>query len=206
MLRSCQYRDIWEVPTKPGLNCVSPQQEQNNLIAHQAIGIFVDFALFALPIWVINAKMIFSTKKIQVILVFSVGIFVVATGIVRMVMLNTLLFLEDPYVPPQACLPYGFISRGTNHAIAIGHSLCPQLAHGLISKAMLAYGVRLSQPCSLWFDWCLSSSASVAKSSATVAPTKVTTFRGTQTGLVETVTGPPVLHATRAGMHGTAVA
>ena len=40
--------------------------------------------------------MIFSTKKIQVILVFSVGAFVVATVIVRIVMLNTLLFLEDP--------------------------------------------------------------------------------------------------------------
>ncbi|KUJ17275.1 uncharacterized protein LY89DRAFT_746789 [Mollisia scopiformis] len=88
--------DIWKVPTTPGLKCVSAQQEQNNLIAHQAIGIIVDFALFALPIWVINSKMMKSAKKVQVILVFSVGLFVVITGVVRMVMLNTLLFLADP--------------------------------------------------------------------------------------------------------------
>ncbi|KAF8861251.1 hypothetical protein BDZ45DRAFT_740577 [Acephala macrosclerotiorum] len=88
--------DIWKVPTTPGLNCVSAQQEQNNLIAHQAIGIIVDFMLFALPIWVINSKMMRSAKKMQVIAVFSVGLFVVITGIVRMVFLNTLLFLADP--------------------------------------------------------------------------------------------------------------
>jgi hypothetical protein len=66
------------------------------IIAHQAIGIIVDTALFALPIWVINTNMMNSAKKIQVILVFSVGVFVVITGIVRMYLLNTLLFLADP--------------------------------------------------------------------------------------------------------------
>ncbi|CZR56800.1 uncharacterized protein PAC_06689 [Phialocephala subalpina] len=96
LLTQRQYSDIWKVPTTPGLNCVSAQQEQNNLIAHQAIGIIVDFMLFALPIWVINSKMMRSAKKMQVIAVFSVGLFVVVTGIVRMVLLNTLLFLADP--------------------------------------------------------------------------------------------------------------
>lgn len=96
MLIEGRPSDIWKVPTTPGLNCVSAQQEQNNLIAHQAIGIIVDFMLFALPIWVINSKMMKSAKKMQVIAVFSVGLFVVVTGIVRMVLLNTLLFLADP--------------------------------------------------------------------------------------------------------------
>ncbi len=53
-------------------------------------------ALFALPMWVINTKMMNSAKKVQVMLVFSVGIFVVITGVVRMYLLNTLLFLSDP--------------------------------------------------------------------------------------------------------------
>ncbi len=66
------------------------------IIAHTAIGIIVDVALFALPIWVINTKMMNSAKKVQVMLVFSVGIFVVITGIVHMYLLNTLLFLSDP--------------------------------------------------------------------------------------------------------------
>ncbi|KAF4633761.1 hypothetical protein G7Y89_g4357 [Cudoniella acicularis] len=89
-------KDVWLPPSTPGLDCVSSQQEQNNIIAHQAIGIAADLALFALPLWVINSKMMNSAKKIQVMLVFSIGIFVLATGIVRMVLLNTLLFLEDP--------------------------------------------------------------------------------------------------------------
>lgn len=64
--------------------------------AHAGITIIIDFALFALPIWVINAKMMKSSKKYQVMLVFSVGLFVVATGIVRMVYVCTLDFLADP--------------------------------------------------------------------------------------------------------------
>ncbi len=66
------------------------------IIGHTAIGIIVDVALFALPMWVINTKMMNSLKKAQVMLVFSVGIFVVITGVVHMYLLNTLLFLSDP--------------------------------------------------------------------------------------------------------------
>ncbi|KAI1868287.1 hypothetical protein JX265_007110 [Neoarthrinium moseri] len=88
-------KDIWLVPTTPGLNCVSPQQENSMMVGHQAVGIMIDFALLALPIWVVHTKMLFSQRKIQVILVFSVGVFVLVTGIIRIVMLKTLLFLED---------------------------------------------------------------------------------------------------------------
>lgn len=89
-------RDIWLIPSTPGLNCVSAEQEQANVIAHQAISLIVDFILLALPIWVINQKMIYSNKKIQVMCVFAVGGFVIITGIVRMYLINTLLFLSDP--------------------------------------------------------------------------------------------------------------
>ncbi|KAH6681516.1 hypothetical protein B0J14DRAFT_576537 [Halenospora varia] len=87
--------DIWKVPS-PDLNCKTSNQEQANMKAHAGITIIIDFALFALPIWVINAKMMKSSKKYQVMLVFSVGLFVVATGIVRMVYVCTLDFLADP--------------------------------------------------------------------------------------------------------------
>lgn len=89
-------RDIWLAPSTPGLNCVSSQEENSMMIGHQAIGIIIDFALLVLLIWVIHYKMMFSNRKIQVILVFSVGTFVVVTGIIRIVMLKTLLFLQDP--------------------------------------------------------------------------------------------------------------
>ncbi|KXH33928.1 hypothetical protein CSIM01_02263 [Colletotrichum simmondsii] len=40
--------------------------------------------------------MIFSQRAFQVILVFSVGLFVIITGCIRLVMLKTLFFLADP--------------------------------------------------------------------------------------------------------------
>lgn len=96
-LTECKpIKDIWVVPTAPGLNCVTPQEENSMMVGHQAIGIIVDLALLALPLWIIWKKMLYSNKKIQVLLIFSVGIFVVVTGIVRIIMLKTLLFLEDP--------------------------------------------------------------------------------------------------------------
>ncbi|KAH7020702.1 uncharacterized protein B0I36DRAFT_333055 [Microdochium trichocladiopsis] len=96
-LTECKpIKDIWLVPTTPGLNCVTPQEENTMMVAHQAIGIIIDIALLALPICIIWKKMLHSNKKIQVVLIFSIGIFVVVTGIVRIIMLKTLLFLEDP--------------------------------------------------------------------------------------------------------------
>lgn len=88
MLTNAHIRDIWRIPTTPGLKCVAPKQEQNNFIAHQVISIVVDFALFGLPIWVIHKKMIKSRQKVQVMLVFSVGLFVVATGMAIFYELN----------------------------------------------------------------------------------------------------------------------
>jgi hypothetical protein len=66
------------------------------MVVHQGIGIMLDFALMALPLWVVYNTMVFSHKQLQVLFVFSVGIFVIATGVVRIVMLRTLLFLSDP--------------------------------------------------------------------------------------------------------------
>jgi hypothetical protein len=65
------------------------------MTGHAVVGIMADLVLMALPIWVIYTKMMFSRKKFQVILVFSVGVFVVVTGIVRLYYMKTLDFAVD---------------------------------------------------------------------------------------------------------------
>ncbi|KAF4776352.1 hypothetical protein HER10_EVM0005471 [Colletotrichum scovillei] len=88
--------DIWKPPFLPGLNCVLPEAENTMMVVHQVIGLILDISLMGLPIWVVYTKMIFSQRAFQVILVFSVGLFVIVTGCIRLVMLKTLLFLADP--------------------------------------------------------------------------------------------------------------
>lgn len=62
------------------------------------VGLVVDIALLVLPIYIICTKMIWSRKAIQVMLVLSVGVFVIVTGIVRLYMIVTLDFTIDPWV------------------------------------------------------------------------------------------------------------
>lgn len=66
---------------------------------HAAAGIAADVALFALPIWVVQSKMIFSAKMVRVVLIFCVGLFAAITGIVRMSIMLKTNFAEDTYVP-----------------------------------------------------------------------------------------------------------
>lgn len=80
----------------PGLDCVPPESENSMMVAHQISGLVLDLALMGLPIWVVYTKMLFIEKAFQVILVFSVGIFVIVTGCILLHMLTTLLFLADP--------------------------------------------------------------------------------------------------------------
>lgn len=88
--------DIWKPPPLTEGHCVAPQQENAMMAGHQSIGLIIDVALLALPIWIIYDKMLFSKRAMQVILIFSIGIFVVVAGIIRLYMIKTLLFLADP--------------------------------------------------------------------------------------------------------------
>ncbi|KAF9876524.1 hypothetical protein CkaCkLH20_05932 [Colletotrichum karsti] len=87
---------LWKPPFFPGKNCVPPEHQNTMMVAHQIIGLILDFALMGLPIWVVYTKMLWSKMAFQVICVFSVGIFVVATGCVRLVMMKKRQFLGDP--------------------------------------------------------------------------------------------------------------
>ncbi|KXH50106.1 hypothetical protein CSAL01_11854 [Colletotrichum salicis] len=66
------------------------------MVVHQIVGLIMDFCLMGLPIWVIYTKMLWSKRTFQVIRVFSVGIFVVATGCVRLAIMRKNQFLSDP--------------------------------------------------------------------------------------------------------------
>ncbi|RDW63561.1 hypothetical protein BP6252_11106 [Coleophoma cylindrospora] len=88
-------KDVWAPPFQPGLNCVSTAANNGMMIGHSVIGILVDLTLIILPIVVIYKKMILSRQVIQIILVFTVGIFVVITGVVRLYLIVTLNFAND---------------------------------------------------------------------------------------------------------------
>ena len=69
------------------------------MLTHAAAGIAADFALFCLPIWVVQQKMIFSAKMVRVILIFTVGLFAAVTGIVRLSIMARTNMAIDTYVP-----------------------------------------------------------------------------------------------------------
>ncbi len=63
--------------------------------AHSIVGICVDIALFCLPVWLVSSNMTMSSKALQVVLVFSVGLFAITTGIVRFAIIRTTNFAEN---------------------------------------------------------------------------------------------------------------
>ncbi|KAG7423148.1 hypothetical protein Forpi1262_v015684 [Fusarium oxysporum f. sp. raphani] len=77
---------------KPNRNCVDKDIATYVMCTHAVLGVCIDIILFGLPIWVIRRNMKFSTKAIQVILVFSVGLFAIITGILRLAFVATIDF------------------------------------------------------------------------------------------------------------------
>lgn len=70
------------------------------MMAHAIICIFVDCMLVALPLWVVTGYFKMGVKSIQILLIFSLGIFGVATGIVRFAIITTTDFTVNTYVLP----------------------------------------------------------------------------------------------------------
>ncbi|KAK4216902.1 hypothetical protein QBC37DRAFT_415995 [Rhypophila decipiens] len=87
--------DVFKPPFLPGLNCKSSDEDSKMMRAHGATGIAIDFFLLILPIYIIYSKMMWSRRTIQVILVMSIGTFVVVTGIIRLVLILTIDFYTD---------------------------------------------------------------------------------------------------------------
>ncbi|KAF4963801.1 hypothetical protein FZEAL_10914 [Fusarium zealandicum] len=76
--------------------CMSKDKEAYMMWTHAILGTCIDAVLFCLPIWVIRKNMTTRIKAIRVILIFSVGLFAVVTGIVKTYMFMTTNFAADP--------------------------------------------------------------------------------------------------------------
>ncbi|KAI1140510.1 hypothetical protein F5Y05DRAFT_320236 [Hypoxylon sp. FL0543] len=78
-----------------GTHCVGTVAHNKMMVGHGVVGIAVDAILLFLPIWVICTKMMWSRKTLQIILILSVGVFAVATGIIRVALMETRDFSAD---------------------------------------------------------------------------------------------------------------
>ncbi|KAI0143896.1 hypothetical protein F4776DRAFT_444345 [Hypoxylon sp. NC0597] len=85
------FRPLSDVRT----NCIGADAHNRMMIGHGIVGVAVDAILLFLPIWVICTKMMWSKKTLQIILILSVGVFAVATGIIRVVLMRTQDFSID---------------------------------------------------------------------------------------------------------------
>lgn len=94
-LTSHHARYLWFPPFNQGDHCRSPAANNTMMKAHAITGIILDLALLVTTIWVLYDKMIFNKRAIQVMMVFSVGIFAIVTGIVRLYLMCTLDFTTD---------------------------------------------------------------------------------------------------------------
>lgn len=79
------------------------------MLGHGIGGIVLDAILLLLPIWVICRKMMWSKKTLQIVLVLSVGVFAMATSIVRVVLMASPEDFSDMCVMPPSP-PFLFFS------------------------------------------------------------------------------------------------
>jgi heme/copper-type cytochrome/quinol oxidase subunit 4 len=76
-------RDLWNKEAL-GRQCLSSQHEAYMFWSHAGIGLLIDVLLMVIPFWIIYARMISSATTKRVLLIFSVGFFVVVTGAIRL--------------------------------------------------------------------------------------------------------------------------
>ncbi|KAL5585893.1 hypothetical protein FOVSG1_013585 [Fusarium oxysporum f. sp. vasinfectum] len=95
LLAECKpVSDLFE-GMKPDRKCVSPEMESHLMWSHAIVGVFIDAALFGLPIWIIRKRMTFGSEAVKVILVFCVGLFAIIMGILRLGFMITTDFGVD---------------------------------------------------------------------------------------------------------------
>ncbi|KAH8648236.1 hypothetical protein BGZ61DRAFT_501223 [Ilyonectria robusta] len=92
-----QCRPIIELfkAAKPNRNCISYKEHIHMIWAHSIVGVFIDLALFSLPIWIIRTKLTLSHNSLQVMLIFCISLFTIITGIIRLGFLVTTDFTTD---------------------------------------------------------------------------------------------------------------
>lgn len=86
---------LWLPPFMTEGQCMDEDTTDIMMNIHSALGIVIDVSLVALPIWVIHTKMMFSGRKFRVIGIFTVGVFVIITGLVRFALIRTTPFNVD---------------------------------------------------------------------------------------------------------------
>ncbi|KAI6090033.1 hypothetical protein F4821DRAFT_46905 [Hypoxylon rubiginosum] len=95
-LTECEpFLDNFKSPTTPGSHCVGLARHTNMMIGHGIVGIVLDLILLVLPIYVICNKMMWSRRTLQIVLVLSIGIFAVATAIIRVCLFATINLKTD---------------------------------------------------------------------------------------------------------------
>ncbi|KAK2040251.1 hypothetical protein LZ31DRAFT_474877 [Colletotrichum somersetense] len=95
MLTECsQIPDVFNYDAS-WRQCRDEREERLMVLSQSIIWIFVDCMLVALPLWVVTSYLKMGVNAIQILLVFSVGIFAVATGIARTVIILTTDFSDN---------------------------------------------------------------------------------------------------------------
>ncbi|WDK20700.1 hypothetical protein CGRA01v4_11985 [Colletotrichum graminicola] len=95
MLTECsQIPDVFNYAAS-WRQCRDKRDERLMVLSQSIIWIFVDFMLVALPLWVVASYRQMGIKAIQILLVFSLGIFAVATGIARFIIILTTDFSDN---------------------------------------------------------------------------------------------------------------
>ncbi|OLN82298.1 hypothetical protein CCHL11_10178 [Colletotrichum chlorophyti] len=117
--------------------CRDKRDEYRMMLAHAIISIFVDCMLVALPIWVVSSYVKMGVKAIQILLVFSLGIFAVVTGIVRFYIITTTNFNENTTYKMLKCAAWTDAELHVGLWVGCLPSLQPLLRH-----ASFALGLR----------------------------------------------------------------
>ncbi|KAI1476809.1 hypothetical protein K445DRAFT_292654 [Daldinia sp. EC12] len=98
-LTECEViSDLIKPPILPGLRCIGLIKNNKMMIGHGVVGVIVDVILLILPIWMICAKMMWSKKTLQIVLVLSVGLCAVVIGSVRVVVISKLDFASSSLI------------------------------------------------------------------------------------------------------------